>query len=189
MKDDVLRWIKEATEPLSITEALGYGAIDGPGSYGLRAEKISTLDDVMQLRVLRNECRHQMTTMRDEITEAQQLLWWQNVSNNPSEWKVWLVYRRDFPAAIGFMLLRRGLMGVGPHARWYITLGLTAAERGKGFGTWLYGAARSLSDGDPVHALILESNAASIKAAARAGYALGDWAGDPGTIKMIGSAQ
>lgn len=186
---DVERWIEEATEPLGIVDVEGFAGISWAGSYGLRAQKVSSLDEVMQLRALRNECATLMTFRRTPITEAEQLVWWQNVSGSP-DWKIWLVYRRDHDPAIGFMMLRHGLMDERPDARWYITLGLTAAERGKGFGTWLYGAARSLAGGQPVHALILQVNEASIKAAAKAGYKLEPWHGsEPGTIKMVGSPQ
>jgi len=187
----VQQWINEAVEGPNLIEVDGLALLsrDSAGRDGLRAQKISTLDDVMQLRVLRNECREQMTYMRDEISEANQLIWWQNVSGS-DQWKIWLLYRRDLPAAIGFFLLRHGTMAEGPFARWYLTLGLTASERRKGYGTWVYAAARCLSDGLPVHALILKSNEGSIKAATRAGYKQEPYLmSEHAVIKMVGSPQ
>jgi RimJ/RimL family protein N-acetyltransferase len=195
MRDADLRveqWIKQATEPATIIEVEGYGLLPcgQAGRDGLRAQKVATLDEVMQLRGLRNECRQWMTVMRDEITEERQLTWWRSV-NGSQDAKIWLVYRRDVESAIGFLFLRRVPTPPGESEHWYITLGLTESERRKGYGTWLYAAARSLTDGHEVHALILETNEASIKAAARAGYvrqARATMLCDQ-IIKMVGSPQ
>jgi hypothetical protein len=192
MNDDVQRWINEAVEQPSIVEAEGYAILprSSAGRDGLRAIRISTLDEVMQLRMLRNECAPFMTHHRAEITEAQQLVWWQSVSGS-ADWKVWLVYRRDFPAAIGFLLLRRGAVLEDPDiARWYVTIGLAASERRKGYGQWLYRASRSLTGGEPVNALILRTNEASIKAAVRAGYEIAPQRlSSPTVIRMVGSPE
>lgn len=133
----------------------------------LRVRRVETLDEVMALRLLRNECREQMTTDTSEITEAGQLLWWQGVAGHP-DWHVWLVLVPHWEQPVGFLMLRR--MG----REWFLTMGLRCWIRGQGYGTHMYRAALALCPTD-VHAVIRDDNQPSIRAAVKAGYVRIDW--------------
>lgn len=147
------------------------------GKEVMRFKSVSTLDDVMQLRQLRNECREFMTQNTEEISEGAQLMWWQNVAGN-QDWRVWLVYVPGWEEAVGFALLRRS------GARWYATLGLRQWLRGQGYGTLIYQMLRAESPED-VWAAIKQENTASVRAAEKAGYKPSAWSIE-GQVAMVG---
>ena len=152
---------------------------DGPEIEAgvLTLAPVSTLDDVMALRLLRNECRSSMTGSTGEITEAQQLAWWQNVAGNPN-WCVWLVYVPSWDDPVGYALLRRAI------SYWYISLGLRTWMRGQGLGTTIYRMLEARCEGDVV-AVIRSDNIASIRAAVKAGYESFPWT-TPGQVALVG---
>lgn len=167
--DWLRRWVSAPAEPLHTVEVEGYATM---GRAQLWTQGVHTLEDVMQLRALRNECREWMTGHTAMISEAEQLSWWQNVAGNP-EWLIKLVYAPDFLPAIGYMVLRRGINEDTGAPCWYVSLGITAMFRGRGHGTRIYRMARMVDHpGGPlvVYALIRPDNIASIKAAEKAGY-------------------
>jgi len=143
----------------------------------MRLREVTTLSDIMVLRVIRNECREFMTYGTQEISEAQQLLWWQQVAGNP-DWKIWLVYVPGWAEAVGFGMLRVGKNG------WIVTLGFRPWMRGRGLGTLLYRILAEQAD-DEVLAVIRSTNVASQRAAAKAGYRMVSWQ-MPGQVAMVG---
>lgn len=174
----------EPTLESSKTRQSGYVTVPSDGDTKLmlldvgkeimRLHPVSTLEDIENLRLIRNECRQYMTQMTDEIGQAQQLVWWQSVSGNQN-WRVWLVYVPGWDEAIGFAMLRQPLPRRG--SRWFVTLGLRTWMRGQGIGTLIYQALRELVPADEVWAIIREDNTPSIRAAEKAGYERREWAG------------
>lgn len=149
------------------------------GREVMRFRRVDTLEDIENLRLIRNECREYMTHVTEEISQARQLLWWQGVAGDP-KWRVWLVYVPGWEEPIGFVLLRKIV-----RERWYVTLGLRTWMRGQGFGTMIYAAMRRQAQGDEVWAVIREDNVASVRAAEKAGYERGQWAIE-GQTAMVG---
>lgn len=125
----------------------------------LTAGLISTPGDLEALRRLRNECRAFMTGHTDEIGREQQAAWW--ASLRPEDWRIWLYWAGRRPVAFG--LLRR------QHGRWWATLGVTEAERGRGIGTSIYADLIRWADG-PVWIAVRRDNPASRRAAEKAGF-------------------
>ena len=117
----------------------------------MHAKRVRSADDIETLRRLRNEARHQMTGSTKTITKKAQAAWWAEAPR-----RAWLFVERG--EAIGFGYIKRD-DGVN-----WITLGVTKAARGKGFGALIY---RTLG---PAYARIRNDNEASIRAAAKAGY-------------------
>lgn len=191
-------WVHGSTESPSVIEVEGYVAVEfevqhqhgaepirlfleGTDKEILKMMPVSTLEDVENLRILRNECRAYMTHNTDEITQAQQRIWWQGAAGNP-QWIIWLVYVPGWDEPVGFALLRKTL------TRWYCSLGLRSWLRGQRYGTLIYGAlAQVVPDGE-VWAAIRTDNPASIRASQRAGYVEGPWTIE-GQIAMVGRRQ
>jgi RimJ/RimL family protein N-acetyltransferase len=155
-----------AVHPLTTVEVDGYAILEA--GRPLRLQSVRALDDIMYLRQIRNECREYMTQHTDEISEADQLLWWQRIAGRP-DWRVWLVYTPALPEPIGFAMLRQLKSGY-----WFTTLGLRAWVRGNGFGTALYRTLRALCV-DDVYAVVRQDNIPSQRAAIRAGYEPLQW--------------
>jgi RimJ/RimL family protein N-acetyltransferase len=178
-RDELEAFSRRQIEPLGAVEVEGRATlrIGMAGKEILRIKAVSTLDDVMALRILRNECREFMTHRREEISEAEQLVWWQSVGGNP-KWRIWLVYVPGWDDAVGFVMLRKVLI------RWFVTLGLRPWLRGQGIGTELYRAMRSVCEGD-VQAVIRTDNVASIRAAEKAGYEPMKWDFE-GQVALVG---
>ena len=147
------------------------------GQELMRLREVTTLSDVMALRTIRNECREFMTYAKHEISEAQQLLWWQQITGSV-DWRIWLVYVPGWADAVGFGMLRAGTGG------WIVTLGFRPWMRGLGLGTLLYRFLAEHAD-DEVLAIILSTNVASQRAAVKAGYRMVPWQ-IPGQVAMVG---
>jgi ribosomal protein S18 acetylase RimI-like enzyme len=148
------------------------------GQELMRLREVTTRGDALALRVIRNECREYMTFATEEISEAEQLRWWEHIRGNPA-WRLWLVYVPDWAEAVGFGMLRVGTNG------WLVTLGFRPWMRGRGLGTLLYRALAEQVVGEKVWAIIRSDNLASQRSAVKAGYCQVPWT-TPGQIAMVG---
>ena len=115
----------------------------------MRVEKVQHLDQVEQVRGIRNSCREWMTRDTRHIGSAQQWSWWNAA---PRE-----LYLCD-DVAYALITERDG--------RKWISLGVLPDERGRGIGTAIYQLFRD------VFAEIRSDNHASRRAAEKAGYTL-----------------
>jgi RimJ/RimL family protein N-acetyltransferase len=171
-------WFNRRAKRISTTaQRTQRSVVDEHRRERLRLTRVHTLDEIMYLRQLRNECREYMTQDTQEITETGQILWWQGVDGDPY-WQVWLVYEPSLPDPIGFAMLRKF------EGFWFATLGLRAWLRGHGYGTEVYRALREMCDED-VYAVIRADNLPSQRAAIKAGYETVEWA-IQGQVAMVG---
>jgi RimJ/RimL family protein N-acetyltransferase len=151
-----------------------------PAPATIRLRRVATLDDLMALRLLRNECRAWMTGHTAEIGEAEQLVWWQGVAGHPG-WRVWLIHVPGWAEPVGFAMLRLGM------SYWLATLGLRSWLRGRGLGTATYRALLERCEGDVV-AVIRADNEASVRAAVKAGYERLHWDVE-GQLALVGKKR
>jgi RimJ/RimL family protein N-acetyltransferase len=122
---------------------------------------VTTPADVEALRMLRNMHRQWMTRNRDEITLEQQAAWWK--TRDPSRLYAYL-FRNPVGATVG-----AGMLSKRQDNRWWITVLVHPAHFNQGVGTAIYRYLSYAPPGD-VWAEILADNAASIRAATKAGY-------------------
>lgn len=113
----------------------------------MHVRKVTTLADLERVREIRNDCRQWMTRDRRYIDAEQQRKWWEAVPRD-----LWL-----FDGAAYALITERD------RRRW-ISLGVAREHRGKGLGTAIY------AHFPGVWAEIRRDNAASLRAAEKAGY-------------------
>lgn len=138
----------------------------------LTPRRAQSAADAEALRQIRNTCREFMTGDQREVTPAQQVAFLARAYADG--WRVWLF---DDPEGtpVGFGLMRP----VG--GRWWATLGLLPDWRGRGHGTAIYRHLIAHCPGD-LYIDVLLTNAASARAAERAGFRLIDWNGSIATL-------
>jgi len=95
---------------------------------------VASDEDIETMRCIRNLCRQFMTRHRNEITQAEQLRWWQHLDHGQVR-----CYLFDYEGiAIGYGLIKmERLSPCGEEIVW-LTGGLLPAYRGKGLGEQLF---------------------------------------------------
>lgn len=172
MSDGIATYVPQAGEAVDTTpRPIPVGVwVHPPAAL---TPRVPTTDaDAEALRQIRNECREFMTgDPRPVSAEAQRGFL---VRAYEQGWRVWLF---DDPAGVpvGFGLIRP----VG--GRWWATLGLLPDWRGRGHGTAIYRHLIARCPGD-LYIDVLLTNAASARAAERAGFRLVDWNGSVATL-------
>lgn len=137
----------------------------------LTPREATTLADAEALRQIRNTCAAYMTGHPQAIGADEQRAWWDTYQRHTMH--IWLY---DAPCGpVGFGLIRP----VG--GLWWATLGLLPEWRGRGHGTAIYRHLRERCPAD-LHIDVLLGNAASARAAERAGFRLEDWNGSVATL-------
>lgn len=132
----------------------------------MHVRRVRSAEDVEQLRVLRNQSKRWMTRFRRNISRKQQAEWW---AAEPR--RAWLLVTEKGEAlAFAYVSRRRrkvrlegGKLFTEP-ARNYVTVGVRHDQRGQGLGTLMFRHVR------PCFAEIRVDNAASLRAAEKAGY-------------------
>lgn len=124
--------------------------------------QVQTSDDIETLRALRNAGREWLTHDTREISPEQQAQWW--AARNPDHILAYLFSVDGHDAGAGVLSQRTA-------GRWWITVLVHPEYRGQGIGAAIFRMLACAAPGD-VYAEIRRDNAASIKAAQRAGYAM-----------------
>ena len=95
---------------------------------------IQTLEQIENLRQIRNECRHFMTRNTNEISQTEQLDWYNLLDKEKN--KLYLFYENyhgvSSPGPIGYGVIKKEDDCI------LLTGGLLSKERNKGFGTVLF---------------------------------------------------
>ena len=128
----------------------------------IRVEIVTTPEQALELRALRNECRQFMTRDTGEIGEEQQRAFLAGPLADGTAWAYLMRTGRDGPAVAYGMLRADG-------AHLWLSCGVTEAQRGRGLGTLL---ARfvTASAGRPVRLEVWQDNAAARRVYEKAGY-------------------
>lgn len=134
--------------------------------------------DVELLRNLRNECRNFMTRSTDEISHQQQLNWYKNLNTNKN--KLFLLYRVYEGVCFDINAVGYGYIRIEDD---HILLsgGLTAKERGKGYGQFLFHnlILQSKKIGLPIKLEVLKTNSIAFSVYSKLGF---KFTGDDGKI-------
>jgi RimJ/RimL family protein N-acetyltransferase len=130
-----------------------------------------TLADAEALRQIRNACARWMTGHPHQVTVEQQRAWWASPQRRQSA--IWLFDDPD-GVPVGFGLLRM-------RGRWEATLGLLPDWRGQGHGTAIYRHLIARCPGD-LYVDVLVGNAASARAAQKAGFVACEYTGVLATL-------
>lgn len=117
-----------------------------------------------EIRRIRNVGRQWMTENSNEITAEQQVEWWSSMSQMPKKDFRFFIFVIDGGPILGYGMLSRRQNNI-----LHISLAVAPEEQGKGHGTYIYDTVASKAD-EPVNAVILKNNIASIKAAEKAGF-------------------
>lgn len=128
-------------------------------------EKVTSWPQAQELRRLRNECRQWMTGDTAEISTARQVIFYEQ---QILAGRVRAVLLRGGKRAVAYGLLRAD----GIRAWWWLSCGVTEAERGHGLGTAVVRAATALAGdtGWPVRLEVWQDNESARRAYRRCGY-------------------
>lgn len=119
---------------------------------------IKNFIDALEVRKIRNECRHFMTNDTSEINLLQQLIWYFKVykkENNNGNLKCYIF--KNNSNNLGFGLIRKS------SGKYWITGGLRFSERGKGFGKILFKDLIKKISAKEIWLEVLDSNIAAKK--------------------------
>lgn len=119
---------------------------------------IKNFMDALEVRKIRNECRHFMTNDTSEINLLQQLIWYFKVykkENIKGNLKCYLF--KDDSNNLGFGLVRKSL------GKYWITGGLMFNQRGKGLGTILFKELIQKVPSNEIWLEVLDTNIAANK--------------------------
>ena len=128
--------------------------------------------DAEDVRQIRNSCAAYMTGDNRELSPERQRAWWHGPERHRNA--IWL-YSTPRGEAVGYGLIRM------VEGRWYATLGLLPAWRGRGYGVDIYRHLVAACPGD-LHVDVLLTNSRSARAAERAGFRLLAWTGVYATL-------
>jgi GNAT superfamily N-acetyltransferase len=127
----------------------------------INAMEVVSLEQAHEVAWIRNQCRGRFTHHNEHITPEQQKLWWES----RPDVRMWLYAQADSAITrwVGFGLLRRD-----EHGHLWATLAVLPGLRGQGYGTAIY--RHLIEQGGHVWIEIGEGNAASYRAARKAGF-------------------
>lgn len=140
---------------------------------GLASE--SVLEEV---RLIRNAGRTNMTDNTEEISTEAQASWWEKMRKLPAaDFRLFSFFLPTVPNIVGYSVLSRRNESL------YISLAVHPSWRGRGFGSHIYRKTVAETS-EPVYAVILKTNIASITAAKNAGFTPVE-GGDDGRLLLL----
>ncbi len=116
------------------------------------------------VRLIRNSGRQWMTENTNAISSTEQKKWWANRSDDLKMFVYWLKSSDQQKMHVGYGLLSRR-----DDSKLYVSLAVMEPMRGKGIGVQIYSDLVERVN-EPVYAVILKNNIASIKAAEKAAF-------------------
>jgi ribosomal protein S18 acetylase RimI-like enzyme len=125
-------------------------------------QRVDTIEQAQQMRVLRNECRDWMTGSTEKITKEQQETFFLRIKSG--EVIAMLLCKDDEPVAYG--LLRPGLSG-----ELWMSCGVSSRYRGQGFGTAIVTAITATAN-DRVLLDVWHDNTPAVRTYEKVGYRL-----------------
>ena len=133
----------------------------------LKMTPLSSLKEALTLASIRNQCRHLLTNDQQEISQLQQIHWFEHIytQQNPQYYWVWLL-KESNENIIGYFAAKEAKEGI------YITEGILEDKRGAGAGTFMlnFMLCREVLRKKPIYADIFEYNYASLRLHKKFGF-------------------
>jgi ribosomal protein S18 acetylase RimI-like enzyme len=146
--------------------------LSGVSHLDAQLEKVRTLVQAQELRVLRNECREFMTRDTAEISEEQQQDFFFSHLGGPV--RAWLL--RENSHAVAYGVLRDD----GEHL--WLSCGVTEHARGRGLGTAVVHLLTAAAGDTPVRLEVWQDNEPARHAYTRCGYRVTGITGRDGRV-------